>query len=128
LDLEVLEGTLSVCRLGPGEAVPEWAGEGELSVTARTGDELSVVCEAAVVPEEVESSGPWGALRVAGTLDHALIGIIAALAAPLAEAEVPIFAISTFDTDYVLVPVERLDDAVAALAAAGHRVEQIQLP
>ncbi len=104
MDLEILEGTLAVSRLGPSETVPEWAEEGELSVVARTGEELSIVCEAASVPDEVESSGPWRALRVAGTLDHSLTGILGSLATPLADAEVPIFAVSTFDTDYVLVP------------------------
>ena len=121
MDLEVLEGSLAVCRLGPGEAVPDWAEEGELSVAARTGEELSIVCEAASVPDEIESSGPWRALRVAGTLDHSLIGVLAALADPLAAAEVPIFAVSTFDTDYLLVPEECLAGARSALAEAGHR-------
>jgi hypothetical protein len=120
LDLEVLEGTLAVARLGPSETVPDWADEGELSVVARTADELSIVCEAAIVPDEVESSSPWRAIRVAGTLDHSLTGILSALAATLAEAGVPIFSVSTFDTDYVLVPAEQFDDARAALTGAGH--------
>jgi len=120
LDLEILEGALAIARLGSGEKVPEWAEGGELSVVARTGAELSIVCGVASVPDEIESSGPWLGFRVAGTLDHSLTGILVSLATPLAESGVPICAISTFDTDYVLVPAERLEDAVAALAAAGH--------
>ena len=121
MDLEVLEGALAVCRLGPSETVPEWAEEGELSVVARTGEELSIVCEAAIVPDEVETSSPWRAFRVVGTLDHSLTGILLALAQPLADAEIPIFAVSTFDTDYLLVPDECLAAAREALAAGGHQ-------
>jgi hypothetical protein len=122
VDLEVLEGDLAVCRLGPSDNVPAWAEEGELTVVARTGEELSIVCEAAIVPDEVETSAPWRAFRVSGTLDHSLTGILLALAQPLADAGIPIFAVSTFDTDYLLVPDEQIEAARAALAAAGHRV------
>jgi len=120
LDLEVLEGALAVARLGPSETIPEWSEEGELSVVARTGEELSIVCEAAIVPDEIETSGPWRAFRIAGTLDHSLTGILLALAAPLAAAEIPIFAVSTFDTDYVLVPDECFEDARRTLRDDGH--------
>ena len=116
----MLEGTLAVARMGPSETVPDWAEEGELTVVARSGEELSIVCEAAMVPDEIETSEPWRAIRVAGTLDHSLIGILSALASALADAEVPLFSISTFDTDYLLVPAERFEDARAALAGAGH--------
>ena len=72
------------------------------------------------VPGSVQSSGPWRALRVAGTLDHSLTGVLREIAGPLADAEIPIFAISSFDTDYVLVPGGRVEAARAALEEAGH--------
>ena len=121
LELEVLDGELAVCRLGPEDELPEWA-RGGFVAAVRTPEELSVVCDAERVPGEAQSSGPWRALRVAGTLDHALTGVLSSLATPLAEAGIPIFAISSFDTDYVLVPANRLDEATTALGRAGHAV------
>ena len=91
------------------------------SVT-RTAAELSIVAPSAAVPPEVRAERDWRALRVAGPLDFALTGILASLAAPLADAGVSIFALSTYDTDYVLVRHPQLDVALAALRAAGHTV------
>ena len=87
----------------------------------RTASELSIVCRDASVPASVTANRGWRAIAVDGTLDFALTGVLAALAAPLAAAGVSIFAMSTYDTDYVLVKQDTLDDAVAALRAAGHR-------
>lgn len=125
VDLSLLDGDLAVVRLGPGSATPAWAAAGAtglLSVTAASG-ETSVVCDAGDVPGDARSSGPWRALAVAGPLEHSLTGVLAAIATPLADAGVPIFAISTFDTDYVLVPAGQAADAVAALRDAGHVVD-----
>lgn len=125
LALEALAATHAVCRLGPAEAAPEWAvaSPGALLSLTRGADELSIVCAEAVVPAEIERSGDWRALRVAGTLEHGLTGILVSLAAPLAEAGIPIFAISTFETDYLLVPGSDLERATEALTAAGHSVD-----
>ena len=79
------------------------------------------MCGADAVPPGVPASRPWRAIRVAGPLDFELTGILSSIAAPLAECGVSIFALSTYDTDYVLVREESLDRAVAALTAAGHR-------
>jgi hypothetical protein len=104
--------------------VPAWAepGDGALHAVVRTPGELTVVCDAARVPAGVPAERSWRALEVQGPLDLALTGVLAAIAAPLARADVAIFAVSTFDTDYVLVRGDRLDAAVAALRAAGHTV------
>jgi uncharacterized protein len=125
VELSLLDGDLAVVRLDAGAGPPPWARAGAtglLSVTTAPG-ETSVVCDAAGVPGGADPSGPWRALAVAGPLDHALTGILAAIATPLADAGVPIFAVSTFDTDYVLVPAEHVSAAVAALLSAGHRVD-----
>jgi len=119
LDLLLLDAELALCRLEPGDRLPDWA-DGELVATVRTRDELSVVCEASAAP--VNASGSWRALRVAGTLDLSLTGVLLALVAPLEEAGIPIFAISSYDTDYVLVPGNQLDQAVSTLREAGHRL------
>ncbi|GAB4432096.1 MAG: ACT domain-containing protein [Chloroflexi bacterium OHK40] len=122
LTLRVLPGSLAVCRLAPGEALPAWATSGGFWSITRTLDELSVVCAAEAVPEGVRQVGPWRALQVAGPLDFALTGILSALATPLAAAGLSLFAIATYDTDYLLVRAEALEAAVAALRGAGHHV------
>ena len=123
LCLSLLPDTLAVCRLPADAAVPPWAWTGVPASVTRTRDELSVVCRADGVPEGVRSEPGWRCLVVAGPLDFALTGILAALTAPLAAAGIPLFAVSTYDTDYLMVKAENLERAVAALRGAGHRVE-----
>jgi len=125
--LRVVPGTLAICRLGAHAAVPAWAGGPLLSVT-RTPDELSVVCDQGVVPEGVRAERGWRALAVEGPLDFALTGVLDGLAAPLAAAGISIFAISTFDTDWLLVRDHQLAAASDALRAAGHAIEPSSLP
>jgi hypothetical protein len=124
LTLDVLDVHLAVCRMNHDAPFPSWLPRTTSPLTAivRTESELSVVCPAAEVPGDVHHEAPWRALRVAGTLDFALVGILARLATALADAGISIFAISTFDTDYLLVRAEALEPAVAALRAAGHDV------
>lgn len=120
--LALLEGEYAIIRFDPGAEVPGWAtaGPGQVLSLTRTSEELSIVCAEELVPGEVEASRGWGALRVRSRLDHSLTGVLASIAAPLARAEVPIFTLSTFDTDYVLFPCQRLEEAVEALENAGH--------
>jgi hypothetical protein len=120
--LEVLPDRLAICRLDPEQADFDWdPGEGLLSVTF-TDDEVSVVCDEAVAPADAEVSRGWRCLRVEGPLDLGMVGVLAALAGALASAGVAVFALSTFDTDHLLVRDSQLDQAVASLRAAGHAV------
>lgn len=120
--VEVIAGELAVCRL-PGDApAPETPAHAELYALTRTRDELSIVCAAAETPEGATVEAGWRALKVAGPLDFGLTGILASLATPLAAAGISIFAVSTYDTDYVLVRADALDAAVEALRGAGHDV------
>lgn len=122
LRLSLLPDTLAVCRLPADAPVPAWAWTGEPASVTRTRDELSVVCRADAVPDGVQHEAGWRCLVVAGPLDFSLTGILAALRASLAAAGIPLFAISTYDTDYLMVKAENVDRAVAALRGAGHRV------
>ena len=124
LELAILPESFAVSRLGASAPAPDWAGSGPLQSVTRTGEELSVVCLAEAVPRDVAAERGWRAIRVRGTLDFSLTGVLASLTAPLAEARVSIFALSTYDTDYVLVKAEALDRAVEALTAAGHRFSE----
>jgi hypothetical protein len=121
--LSVLPDRFAVCQLGVGEVVPGWAQGARLFSITRTAEELSIVCEAAGVPESVTAERGWRALKVRGPLAFAMIGVLAELAHILAVAQVSIFVLSTYDTDYVLVKEEKLAQAVAALQREGHRVE-----
>jgi uncharacterized protein len=123
LTLSLLPDTLAICRLAPDAAVPAWAWTGEPASVTRTRDELSVVCRADAVPDGVPCERGWRCLRVEGPLDFALTGLLAALTAPLAAAGIPVFAVCTYDTDYVMVKADHLERAVEALRGAGHRVE-----
>lgn len=114
---------LSVCRLDLGDPIPPWATSGQWWTVTRAASDLSIVCEQGRVPEGIARSGPWRALMVEGPLEHELVGVLAEITTILAAAQVPIFAISTYDTDWVLVPEDRLQTAGSALRGAGHLVE-----
>lgn len=121
LTLTLLPQTLTIGRLDRAASIPAWATGDFVSIT-RTRDEWSIVCDECAAPSDVKADRGWRALKVAGPLDLALTGVLASIANPLAEAQINIFAISTFDTDYVLVKVERLAEAIGVLRNAGHQV------
>jgi len=119
LELRLYREELAVVRLPAGRAIPSWGHRGLLSSVTRTPDELSVVCGWSAVPDDVVRVGPWCAFRVEGPLDFSMVGVVARLAAILAAAGVPLLAISTHDTDWILVRSDRADDARAAFEGAG---------
>jgi hypothetical protein len=123
LTLSILPDPLAICRLSPEEDVPEWAMIGEFVSITHTRDELSIVCAAENVPSDVKADREWRALKVEGPLDLALTGIHASLANPLAQAQINLFAVSTFDTDYLLVKEYNLIRACEVLRQAGLHIE-----
>jgi putative acetyltransferase len=122
LTLLLLEGAFTVCRLAGGASIPPWATAGPFFSITGTADELSVVGRQDAVPEGVVCERGWRCLRVAGTIPFSAVGVLAALTAPLAEAGVSLFAVSTFDTDYLLVKENDLTAALDALRRHGHAV------
>lgn len=122
LRLTVLDDMLAIARLDPDAPVPPWAWTGEVVSVTRTAAELSVVCREDAVPADVRCERGWRCLRAEGPFDFDLTGILASLCSPLAAAAVPIFAFSTFDTDYLLVRADDLPRAIEALSTAGHRI------
>ncbi len=123
LELVVLPELLAVCRLPAQCALPTWLAYSALSSVTRSSDETSIVCEAASVPPDVLVESGWRAIKVSGPLDLGLTGVLLSIAQPLATAGVSIFALSTYDTDYVLVKDSALANAVSALSSAGHRIK-----
>ena len=129
LPLVVLPDKLAVCRLAVEAPFPDWARPGDLLAFIRSRDELTVVCVERLVPPEVIAERNWRALQVQGPLDFALVGVLAAITAPLAAAGVSVFALSTYDTDYILVKEDALERAVQALVQAGFLVlNHVRLP
>lgn len=122
----VLPERLAIARLERSEPFPEWA-RGSFVHLARTPDEVSIVCAQRHVPSGVRCERDRVAFGIAGTVEMTTIGVLAALCGALASARVPVFVISTYDTDWLLVTAERFEAARAALAAEGHTFEG-QLP
>lgn len=111
---------LAICRLPPTAAVPEWATGAFVNI-ARTATELSIVCPQRHVPAGVQHERDRIAFGIEGVVPMTTIGLLAALCTTLAGAAVPVFVISTYDTDYLLVSAERFPAARRALLAGGHR-------
>ena len=120
LKLEVIVGEFSVAKLSANSAIPSWAVASPIFSITRSTDELSIICGSSLVPMEIEAEHGWACIKVVGPLDFALTGVLAALAGPLARAKISIFALSTFDTDFILVKRGALDAARSVLRAAGH--------
>lgn len=115
LSLSVLPQKLAVCQLDKNTQIPSWIdGDAYFSIT-KTDEELSVICSENRVPNDVKAEKDWRAFKVNGPLDFSLTGILASLASPLAQAGISIFAVSTFDTDYILVKSDKMDEAVKVL-------------
>lgn len=120
MKLRILSGKYSVCKIFDAACV-DWSGE--ITFISKTPDELSLVCETALVPAETHArEDGWRALRVEGTLEFSLIGILSSITSVLAQANVSVFCVSTYDTDYVLVKENKLAAARGALTAAGYDV------
>ena len=120
ITLSSLEIDLSVCKLDLDALVPAWAISGNFYSLTRRTNELSLVCESNYVPKDVRAEDGWRALEVVGSLDFGMTGVIAKLSKVLADAGIPIFVISTFDTDVMLVKEGRFADACYSLQEAGY--------
>lgn len=118
---------LVIARLGPGEQ-PSWdVFGGVFSSITRTEHETSVMCDAHLVPPEVTQQGPYVPFEVAGPLDFELVGVMHELLDPLVPERISMLAMSTYDTDWVLVPVDRADDAAACWRRVGFVVTPTSL-
>ncbi len=131
LKYRVVDGRLAVCRFAGDAGIPAWALKGGFFCVVRTSEELSIVCSEDACGEDTGKGDPlrdgaltergWVALKLEGPFPFSMTGVLASFVQPLAGARIPIFAISTFDTDYVLIKGENLGRAVAALGEAGHQ-------
>lgn len=120
LKFRMLSGAYAIVRLEADAAVPRWATKGEFNSITQTGDELSIVCPSENVPEDVTAPVRWIGLKLQGPFPFSQTGVLLSFIDPLSSNNVPIFAVSTYDTDYVLIPEEFADAALGNLQKAGH--------
>jgi uncharacterized protein len=120
LKYRILPEPLAVCQLPAGTRVPEWALRGGFFSVAETEDEVSIVCEELQVADGLRAEKGWLGLKLEGPFPFTMTGILTSFLQPLAEACIPVFVVSTFNTDYVLIKREHLERALKALGEAGH--------
>jgi hypothetical protein len=125
LALSIRPGLYAICRLSPDAPPPAWAFAASHWSITRTEDEMSVVVPESAVPPDVAASRGWRLLRFAGPMPLDQSGILASVTGPLAAARVSVFAMATYDTDYVLFPDAQRAAVVTVLEAAGHQVSVI---
>jgi hypothetical protein len=128
LALKAVPGSFAVCRLPAGSGLPEWFRPGPFATVSWTAEELSILCEESQVPEQTQCERGWRCLMLQGPFAFDQTGILLQVLQPLAEARIGIFALSTFDTDYVLVKDHAFEATVQALAASGLRVDRSYAP
>ena len=122
LTLDLLKGEWSIARLPAAEPVPDWAWSEVFSSVSRTSDELSIIAPSPQVPSSVKSEGGFRVLAVRGPLAFDAKGILADLAGAIAAADVSLLALSTFDTDILLVRQQDQAAVATALSSRGHNV------
>ena len=113
---------IAVVRMDPSSEVPLWAWTGSLAAVVRTADELSIVCDQHAVPGDLTSERDWVALKINGPLPFSQPGVLATLLGPLAARSIPVFVVSTFDTDYILLKADQVQQAKEILQTEGHQV------
>jgi uncharacterized protein len=128
LNLSLLEGRFAVVQLEPNASIPAWVLEGGFFTVSKTSEELSIVCLESNVPtnsSDLRLERDWACLKLQGPFEFSLTGILLSVLEPLAQANIGIFALSTFNTDYVLVKAEHLEKAIVVIESVGHRVSRM---
>lgn len=115
LTLIRMSDNLSICRLSVDENIPSWAISSAFFSITKTADEISLVVQQDIMPEGIKAERDYRALKIKGPLDFGLTGILSSLLAPLAQAHIPVFVISTYDTDYILVKNKHIEEAMNIL-------------
>jgi len=118
----MLAGLYAIVRLPADSAVPDWTSRGEFTSVTRTPEELSIVCSIGNLPPEGTSSHHWTCLKLQGPFPFSMTGVLLSFIEPLSRNRIPIFAISTFDTDYVLIQEDHVSAGLDLLRAAGHEM------
>jgi hypothetical protein len=121
LKFSIIEGHFTIHRLKPGSAIPKGVTASPFYSISGSAEELTIVAPDVVWMESEKADPDWSCLKVNGPLDFDEIGILSGITTALAKAEISVFAVSTFDTDYILVKHEKLQQAKEVLSAEGHK-------
>ncbi len=124
LTLSLFPQTFAICRLHPDGYIPHWALLGDFVSMTRTNVELSIVCPQENVPDNAQAERGWRCLRVDGPFDFSVAGVHASLALPLAEANISVMAIATYETDHLLIKEDDLEHTLVVLQQAGHTIQR----
>jgi hypothetical protein len=124
LKLSVLPETLVICQMDKDARIPDWLLASPFYSITKTAEEQSVVCFQIHVPEGIKGDEGWRGLKVEGPLDFSAIGVLASLTMPLAKEGISVFAMSTYNTDYLLVKEQHLKKAVEILSREGHQIRE----
>lgn len=122
--IDVLPERFGICRFDPNVSIPDWALTSRFYSITQTQEEVSIVCHEGVIPQEIRYEKGWRCLKVQGPIDFSEIGILSSLAQPLASKNVAIFALSTYDTDYLFVREKDLSKTIETLSQEGFLVKQ----
>ena len=122
LTMSLMKDKYAVCRLSKEQRIPAWAYEGEFFSITRTPEELSIVCLQGNVPEGIKCEFEWRMLKIEGPLDFSLIGILSKISSLLAQNSISIFAVSTYDTDYILVKEKDISNAIKVLSEDNYNI------
>ena len=122
LKLSLLEDFFGICVFENNAPIPDWVVAASFCSITRTEKELTVVCPQNIIPADIEHERDWRCFRIDGSFDLNQIGVISSLAAPLAQAGISIFVVSSYDTDYILVKEEKVEQAIAVLSGDGHSI------
>lgn len=122
---KILKELYSVCRLDFDAEIPPWDVKSGFYSITRTDDELSILCPQENVPPNVKCEGGWKILKIDSILDFSMVGVISQISTLLAQNSISIFVISTFDTDYICVKEENLDETIKLLEKAGNTIDLI---
>ena len=123
LKFQSLAEAYAILRLEPDAQIPDGAAQGEFISITRTADELSIVCPATYLPPTIRAPQRWTCLKLEGPFPFSLTGILLSFIQPISDNAIPIFAVSTYETDYVLIQEEFSKKALAVLREAGHELK-----
>lgn len=126
LTLLLLPEDFAICRMNPGTSLPAWVQTSSFFSLSSTVEETSIVCRMESIPPDIAADQDWRCFKLQGPFPFSLVGILNSVTVPLAEAGIGIFAISTYDTDYVLVKKSNLSQALSALKEVGHTIHGVE--